>query len=71
MSTNNFPVLYGRRITNSHDLIRANLAIIEALQAGEISYKEANALNREGRKILKMFQSVVREMRHRARGAVS
>jgi len=58
----NFPVLHGRRITNSDEFKRALIAISADLLTGRISLKEANALNREGRKILKMFQALVREM---------
>jgi hypothetical protein len=60
MSTDNrFPVLYGRRIENTDDFIQANWAVSRDLLAGKITIKEANAINRESRKILKMFQAVV------------
>ncbi|MGA8699462.1 MAG: hypothetical protein WB689_37675 [Xanthobacteraceae bacterium] len=35
--------------------------------SGRISVKEANAIHRDGRKILKMFQAVVRDIRRRGR----
>lgn len=60
MSTDNrFPVLYGRRITNTAEFREGNIAAMSDLLAGRISVKEANAINREARQILKMFQAVV------------
>jgi hypothetical protein len=54
------PVLYGRRITNSHEFINVQAAVMKDLLAGKISAKEANAINRDSRKILKMFKAVAR-----------
>jgi hypothetical protein len=62
MNTDNrsgFPVLYGQRITNSAEFIEAQTAAWRDLIAGRISVKKANTINREARKILKMFQAVV------------
>jgi hypothetical protein len=54
-----FPVLYGRRITNTRDFIDAQTAAMRDLLAGRISVKKANAVNREAREILKMFRAAV------------
>jgi hypothetical protein len=60
MNTDNrsgFTVLYGQRITNSAEFIEAQTAAWRDLIAGRISVKKANTINREARKILKMFQA--------------
>ncbi|MGC2077224.1 MAG: hypothetical protein WA728_14545 [Xanthobacteraceae bacterium] len=51
-----FPILYGRRITNSHEFVNVQAAVMRDLLAGKISVKEANAVARDSRKILKMFR---------------
>jgi hypothetical protein len=56
---NQFPILYGRRITNIQEFIDANWAVSRDLLAGKITVKEANAANREAGKILKMFDVAV------------
>jgi len=57
-SESNFPVLYGRRITNTAEFIAAQSAVIADLLAGRISVKQANAISRK-RGTLRMFQAVV------------
>jgi hypothetical protein len=52
------PVLYGRRITNPHEFINVQAAVMRDLLAGRISVKEANAVNRDSCWILKMFEAV-------------
>ena len=71
MASNNesgFPILYGRRITNTRDFIDAQTAAMRDLLAGRISVREANAVNREARQILKAIQAVMscRELGRRA-----
>jgi len=64
---NQFPILYGLRITNTREFMDANWAVSRDLLAGKITTKEANAANREARKILKMFKAAVstRRLGHR------
>lgn len=59
MTSNNFPTLHGRRITNIHQFKKALVAASADLVAGRISLKQANAINREARAILKMVFAAI------------
>jgi hypothetical protein len=65
---NQSPILYGRRITNIREFMDANWAVSRDLLAGRISVKEANAINREAREILKRLKVALslRQLGHRA-----
>jgi hypothetical protein len=52
----NFPVLYGRRITNSEEFIATQMAVLDDIRNGRISTKEARAINRQASAIVKMFE---------------
>lgn len=59
ISENSFPILHGHCIRNSREFKDALVAASADLLAGRISLKQANAINREARVILKMFLAVV------------
>jgi hypothetical protein len=54
-----FPVLYGRPITNTRDLTDVLTSVMADVVAGRITPKEANAINREARDILKIIQTAM------------
>jgi hypothetical protein len=56
---NQFPILYARRITNTREFKDVLVAVMADVIAGRITPKEANAINRKARDILKTVQAVV------------
>jgi hypothetical protein len=59
-SESSFPILRGRTITNTKDLMAVMSATMADAMGGRITPKEARAINREAREILKLIRVVVR-----------
>jgi hypothetical protein len=59
-SEGNFPILRGRRIRNTGEFMDVMNSTAADVIAGRITTKEANAIAREGREILKTIEAVMR-----------
>jgi hypothetical protein len=58
-SESGFPVVRGRLVTNTRDLNALLVATMTDVAAGRITTKEANAINREAREVLKIVKAVL------------